>query len=122
VFYRVDHEDLLVTSGPGAEVFRVPLGAFSSVSMLRWCGHRRELFATAAPAGSRAPDVLANDRGDLRLFRCDPRDGVWRQIYRGYAHDPVCLPDGGYVVHRGAGLRARLGTGEGSWPVIGVAC
>ena len=28
---------------------------------------------------------------------------MWLQVYRGYAHDPVCLPDGGYVVHSGAG-------------------
>ncbi len=59
---------------------------------------------TATPASGRVPDVWANDRGDLRLFRCDPRDGVWHQVYRGYAHDPVCLPAGGFVVHRGAGL------------------
>ncbi|MFD0746742.1 hypothetical protein ACFQ1L_36450 [Phytohabitans flavus] len=30
--------------------------------------------------------------------------GVWEQVYAGYAHDPVCLPQGGFVVHRGAGL------------------
>lgn len=83
---------------------RVPLQPFSFVSTIRWCGHRHELIATATPSGNRIPDVSANDRGDLRLFRCDPRDGVWQQVYRGYAHDPVCLPDGGYVVHRGAGL------------------
>ncbi|MBX6723757.1 MAG: hypothetical protein IRY92_11080 [Dactylosporangium sp.] len=66
---------------------------------------------TAVPAGRPIPDVLANDRGDLRLFRCDPRDGVWHQVYRGYAHDPVCLPGGGYVVHRGAGLTLLDGQG-----------
>lgn len=66
---------------------------------------------TATPAGHRVPDVGANDRGDLRLFRCDPYDGVWQQVYRGYAHDPVCLPDGGYVVHRGAGLTLLDGQG-----------
>ncbi|MGC5019087.1 hypothetical protein [Micromonospora sp. DT47] len=57
------------------------------------------------------PDLWANFRGDLRLFRCDPRDGVWQQVYRGYAHDPVCLPEGGYVVHRGAGLTLLDGQG-----------
>lgn len=92
-------------------MFRVPLQPFSFVSALRWCGHRQELIMTAATAGQRVPDVWANDRGDLRLFRCDPRDGVWQQIYRGYAHDPVCLPAGGYVVHRGAGLTLLHGQG-----------
>lgn len=104
MFRRLDQEDLLVTPGPDAEVLRVPVRSFPFVSALRWCDHRQQLIATAVAAGHRVPDVLANDRGDLRLFRCDPRDGGWQQIHRGYAHDPVCLPDGGYVVHRGAGL------------------
>jgi hypothetical protein len=103
VFHRREGRDLLLTSGPDARVWRVPIEPFSSVSFLRWCGRRRQLIATASPADRPAPDALANRRGDLRLFRCDPRDGGWHQVYRGYAHDPLCLP-GGYVVHRGAGL------------------
>lgn len=90
----------------------MPLQRFSFVSAIRWCGHRRELIITATPTGRRAPDVSADDRGDLRLFRCDPADGVWQEVYRGYAHDPVCLPDGGYVVHRGAGLTLLDGQGS----------
>ncbi|MGW3608049.1 hypothetical protein [Micromonospora sp. NPDC005161] len=111
MFRRLDQEDLLVTSGLDAPVFRVPLQPFSFVSTIRWCGHRQELILTAAPTGRRVPDLQTNDRGDLRLFRCDPRDGVWQQVYRGYAHDPVCLPDGGYVIHRGAGLTMLDGQG-----------
>ncbi|MEV4759614.1 hypothetical protein AB0J86_31585 [Micromonospora sp. NPDC049559] len=104
MFRRLDQGDLLLTSGPDAEVFRVSLRPFAFVSTIRWCDHRRELFATAVPAGRRVPDVSTNDRGELSLFRCDPRDGGWQRVYQGYAHDPVCLPDGGYVAHRGAGL------------------
>ena len=104
MFRRLDGTDLLVTSGPAAEVFRVSVDPFAFVSTIRWCDHRRELIVAATPRGSHVPDVSANDRGDVRLFACDPRNGVWRQVYRGYAQDPVCLPDGGYVVHRGAGL------------------
>jgi hypothetical protein len=111
MFRRLDGNNLLVTSGPAAEVFRVPLQPFSFVSAIRWCGRRGELITTATTNGNRIPDASANDRGDLRLFRCDPRDGVWQQVYRGYAHDPVCLPDGGYVVHRGAGLTVLDGQG-----------
>jgi hypothetical protein len=112
VFRRLHEGDLLITSGPEAEVFRVPLRAFSFLSAIRWCGHRQELIMTATPAGGRIPDATANDRGDLRLFRCDPDDGVWQQLHRGYAHDSVCLPDGGYVVHRGAGLSLLDGQGR----------
>ncbi|MEV0811406.1 hypothetical protein [Micromonospora sp. NPDC050200] len=111
MFRRLDQEALLVTPGPDADVFRVPLQPFSFVSAIRWCGHQQELILTGAPTGRRVPDVGANERGDLRLFRCDPRHGVWQQVHRGYAHDPVCLPGGGYVVHRGAGLTLLDGQG-----------
>jgi hypothetical protein len=104
VFRRLDGRDLLVTKGPGEPVLRVPPAPFSSVSFVRWCEEGRQLVATASPADRPAPEAVANRRGDLRLFRCDPREGGWHQVYRGYAHDPICLPDGGYVVHRGAGL------------------
>ncbi|MGW3621889.1 hypothetical protein [Micromonospora arida] len=112
MFRRLEQEDLLVTSGQRAEVFRLSLRQFSFVSAMRWCDHRQELITSATPAGHRVPDVSANDRGELRLYRCDPRVGVWHQVCRGYAHDPVCLPDGGYMVHRGAGLTRLDRQGE----------
>lgn len=85
-------------------VSRVSLREFADVSAIRWCGCQQQLIATAAPQGARVPDVHAGERGDLRLFRCDPQNGLWQQLYRGYAHDPVCLSGGRYAVHRGAGL------------------
>jgi hypothetical protein len=76
VFGRMLDGDLLVTSGPAAEVMRVSLRPLSLASAIRWCAHRRELMATAVPAGGKQPEIRANDRGELRLFRCDPREGT----------------------------------------------
>lgn len=104
VFFRVVDRDIQFAAGPEAAIHTASLLPFSSVSRARWCAVHHHIVATASPAGRALPNALDNERGDLRLFGCDPREGVWRQIYRGYAHDPLCLPDGGYVVHRGAGL------------------
>jgi hypothetical protein len=104
VFSRHDRDDLLVTAGAAEDVLRVSLRGVVTVSAVRWCAERQELIMTAVAAGLRVPDAWSNVRGDLRLFRCNPRDGIMHQLYRGYAHDPVCLPGGGYVVHRGGGL------------------
>jgi hypothetical protein len=104
MYFRLDH-DLLVTEAPGAPVHHVPWDSrFSFVSAARWCGHRSEMIVTAVEHGRRTPDVMGNQPGDLALYRYSPLDGVWHQVYGGYSHDPVCLPAGGYVVHRGAGL------------------
>jgi hypothetical protein len=104
MFCRRDGADLLVTAGDGEPVFRVPVDGFTTVSAIRWCEERGELIATAVPAGGAVPAAHTGERDASRLHRCDPRDGVWHQLYRGFAHDPVRLPGGTYVVHRGAGL------------------
>lgn len=96
--------ELMVAAGPRQAPITVPLDEFSDVSAVRWCERRKELFATAAPAGHAKADMLSRERGDLRLFRCDPVHGTWQQVHRRYSHDPLRLPDGGYVVYRGAGL------------------
>jgi hypothetical protein len=93
---------LEVTAGAGSSIWTVSMVGFSMVSALRW-SDQGELVASAVRADGRPPDVRGDHRGDLRLFRCRPGDG-WQQLGRGYAHDPVCLVDGSYAVHRGAGL------------------
>ncbi len=52
----------------------------------------------------RAPSVRADDRGDLALLAWKPGADAWQLLYRGYAHDAVCLSGGGFAVHRGGGL------------------
>ena len=79
------------------------MGAFSQVSSVRWCPGAGEIVLTAVHVDGVRPDVRGGQRGDLRLYRCLPADGRWERVWPGYAHDPVCLPDG-YAVHRGAGV------------------
>jgi hypothetical protein len=98
---------LEVMDDGGTQRWSVPMDGFSMVSAVRWCPHREELILTGVAVGGRIPNAsrAVNERGELRLFRCSPRHGgAWQKLSTGYAHDPVCLPDGGYVVHRGAGL------------------
>jgi len=103
VFGRRIGDRLDVTTGPDAPVYSVSISGFAFVSALRCC-NRGELLVTAVAAGDRVPDVRNGYRGEMRLYRCDAAEGVWRRIGPGYAHDPVCLPGGRYAVHRGAGL------------------
>jgi hypothetical protein len=104
VLIRFGESDVLeLWAGDSAAPLRVSVADFSNISALRWCPEPGELIITAVQADGVRPDVRGNLRGDLRLHRCAPAAGRWEQVWSGYAHDPICLPDG-YAVHRGAGV------------------
>ncbi len=74
------------------------------MSSARWTAEQGSVLVTATPVARRAPSVRADDRGDLALLGWKPGEDAWQLLYRGYAHDAVCLSDGGFAVHRGGGL------------------
>jgi hypothetical protein len=102
-FAQVGDGELGLCLGPGEPVFTTGW-VFPFVSAVRWCADQGRVLVTATPAGGRPPSMRANDRGELALLAWRPGEDRWQRLYRGYAHDPVCLSGGGYAVHRGAGL------------------
>jgi len=79
---------------------------------VRWSAEHGWVVVTATPVGGRPPNAGANDRGDLALLAWKPGEDAWQLLYRGYAHDPVCLSGGGFAVHRGDGLTFLDATGR----------
>lgn len=101
-FLRTTAERVSFCNGPDQPIFVVPW-TFPFVSALRWDSRTATLIATATPPGSAEPAVRKDDKGHLALYRWPVGAAAWDLLYAGYAHDPVVI-DGGYAVHRGAGL------------------
>src|SRR5260221_52881 len=102
-FARVEGATVELCLGPGELVYSVDW-VFPFVSSARWTAEQGRVLVTATPVARRAPSVRADDRGDLALLAWKPGEDAWQLLYRGYAHDAVCLSGGGFAVHRGGGL------------------
>jgi hypothetical protein len=100
-FFRGDAQTLTFTTGPGDAEHTFSLDAIGAISSLR--SDDGEILMTAGRADDPPPNPTADRRGDLRLFRARLGETAWEEVYPGYAHDPVRLPDG-YAVHGGAGI------------------
>lgn len=110
-FIQVGDGRLRLCMTPGGPVREVEW-EFAFVSAVRWCTEREAVLVTATPPGGRKPSVDEDDRGDLSFYTWAPDEGGWRLVYRGYAHDPVCLAGDGWAVNRGAGLTYLDGAGR----------
>jgi hypothetical protein len=110
VFLRSTDEGWSFCTGPTDSAVQCPL-ALPFVSSVRWWPEGERLLVTGTPEGRRVPDVRPNEKGDLALHEWQPGSGELRLLYRGYAHDPVAV-NGGFAVHRGAGLSFLDGAGK----------